>query len=1399
MIHPMKTPLLVLLASLACAFSNPARGANDQPVPGAAAPEALDPTQGDFVPPVLRPWIPWVLWRQDHRDCPPDFRDFSAKFCQWPTQLEMILGPLSGGFTFQVATFSPGWVFLPGRADLWPQAVEVSGRAVPVLPRRLETMPGSDILRPAIFLPAGSHVITGAFAWKELPLNLHLPPRTGILRLIVAGEERANATWDAAGLLWLRGERVTGQQAEQDFVSHTQAARVRDGIPTWFDTEIELVVTGRSREEVLGAVVPDGWQISQIEGPLPAIVDAEGNLRVQVRAGKWTLRLAAFQLEAADAIAFAGNARPSVQEMFVAWQADPNFRVVEIPDAPLVDPSQISFPPDWSNLPTYRWSTESPLALREILRGSGDRRAPPLEITRRWWLSQDGLAITTLDTIGGQNQELWRLDAAPGLLPGSVRLGEAGQLLTKNPKTGADGFEVRQRNFSYVATGTMQTGGDLPASGWSAEAENVRVNLNLPPGWRAFAVWGPDWVDGEWLSSWTLLDLFLLLIFTLAVQRLCGVPAAVVAFLAFVLFCHEPDAPKYAWLLLLIPIALLRVVPHENARRILGVCKWALAAILVLLLLPFFSQQIQQVLFPQLERGGYEEPVFSGFAPPATQAPAVDASNFAMSEPEARPMPSAAAMDAGMPGQINEYTMGWGSAGESAAVKRRTDKALNQNLFYEARARIQTGPGIPDWQWNTVNFGWNGPVNPGQTVELWLVSSPVQRALTVLRLVLILLLAGILLRRDRRPPPQSDSRTGANETPPLPVAAALVFAAFLFSGTAQAEMPDESMLRELRERLLAAPEVFPDAASIPSATLTVANERLRIEAQIHTAARCAVPLPARLVAWSPVSVSVNGEQAAVLLRHDDSLWVVLDPGIHTVRVEGSLDAVSEWQWSFLLKPLRVSVVAPGWSVGGVNAEGIPENQIFLVREERRERTASAYERPEFASVARVEREIELGLVWQVRTTVRRLSPPGRALSFELPLLPGEKVLDQNAVVRDGKIEIRLGGQQNELHWTSELGIQPGIALRTPAGASWVEEWRVLVSPVWNLDFEGIAPVYSESDDSLLPVWRPWPGESLDLSLSRPEALEGATVTVHRARQTVEAGQRLLSGTLELGVRASMGEEFVVGLPEGIEITSLLLDGKSQPVRHGNGQIALPLRPGDQVITASWRLPAELSRETRVPAFVLPVEVANITTVLRLPDDRWILWTRGPVRGPAVRFWIVLAASLLAAWILSRLPHSPIGFVSWALLGIGLTQVPYGVALVVVAWLFLLVWRGRPAAQNLPASAFNLVQIALPLLTIGVLAVFLGVVAAGLLGDPRMFILGNGSSAHELQWFEARSGTSLPTPVAFSISDGWYRFLMLAWALWLAVALLGWLRWGWQQYGLGGYWKKSPASPAKAAR
>jgi hypothetical protein len=173
---------------------------------------------------------------------------------------------------------------------------------------------------------------------------------------------------------------------------------------------------------------------------------------------------------------------------------------------------------------------------------------------------------------------------------------------------------------------------------------------------------------------------------------------------------------------------------------------------------------------------------------------------------------------------------------------------------------------------------------------------------------------------------------------------------------------------------------------------------------------------------------------------------------------------------------------------------------------------------------------------------------------------------------------------------------------------------------------------------------------------------------------------------------------------------------------------------------------------------------------------------------------VLVFALIAALALSRVPGSPLGMREWVLLSLGLTQIPIFFALLVVGWVFFLAWRGAESFQRLAPGAYNLCQVALIFLTLAAIGVFIGIASSGLLGNPEMYIAGNGSTASRLAWYAARTPAELPLPGYLAVSVWWYRLAMLLWALWLAAALVRWLRLGWRNSSKGGHFRKSPPKP-----
>ena len=872
------------------------------------------------VPEPLKAWESWATWNDKHLDCPTPYSDATKHRCFWPSRLSIAADQAGGQFELTVMVYHETWVPLPGNTDVWP--LEVKANAAPVAVLEHEGA-------PAVRLGPGLARLKGVYRWAEVPQRLAIPHGIGILALTVGGKPVEAPAWDAQGFLWLKRDG-SAEEADKNFLAVKLYAALEDGIPLWLRTEIELTVSGKSREEDLGTILPEGWKLAAVESPIPVAVDDTGRMKAQVRAGKWTLHAAAFRFDNPKEFRFAKTARPAVAEMLVAFRARPDFRIVEVVGAPSIDVSQTTFPEKWRELPVYRWDTAAAFVIAERMRGMGEQKPAGLTIARELWLDEDGRALTFRDHLTGAMQRTWRLDAAAGQDLGSVRSGGQGQLITRNPLTSAPGVEIRTRNLNLEATGRMSRARELPATGWQTDADALRVTLNLPPGWRLFALFGADWVRGDWLTAWTLLDLFLLLIFALAVGRLWGVRAGLLAFFAFGLAFHEPGAPRYLWLILLVPLALQRVVPPGWGSRLVGVGKWLAVAAFVLVLVPFVARQLQQALHPQLEivsaddgpgllgffGGQTESPDFSADFSSAdaetgatslavvpespktariqrkleriiipklelkeatireavdylkrksieldTESPenergvmivlkTEDAPNIPGLEPagsritvslsnipliealryvtnlsnlkfKVEPyavsvVPLSANTDVMITREwkvtpdliprdpvANNYQPGFedresnkswlisngvqfnsaasaiyipstqrlivrntqdqldlidsiinsapdaaGNKGSSSggwASRSKGKFASKLNLYYDTKARIQTGPGVPEWKWRTVSFGWNGPVSAAQHVRPVLISLGLERALTVLRVALLLALAAVLL------------------------------------------------------------------------------------------------------------------------------------------------------------------------------------------------------------------------------------------------------------------------------------------------------------------------------------------------------------------------------------------------------------------------------------------------------------------------------------------------------------------------------------------------------------------------------------------------------------------------------------------------------------------------------
>ncbi|MGB4874338.1 MAG: hypothetical protein WBQ93_02605 [Candidatus Competibacter sp.] len=223
---------------------------------------------------------------------------------------------------------------------------------------------------------------------------------------------------------------------------------------------------------------------------MPARLEPDGRLRVQLKPGNWTISLTARQRGPVETLARAEVAALWPQQEIWSFQAQNALRVVQLSGAPALDPAQTNVPAEWRPWPAYLLQPGE--ALRFITRTRGDTETVPEHLTlhRSLWLDFAGGGYTVQDHLSG-NLNRTRLEAAPAPRLGRVEINGDDQFITQLSDAGTSGVEVRQsNNLQLVADSRLEPAaiGDLPAVGWQIAPQKIsatltgRVELNIA-GW----------------------------------------------------------------------------------------------------------------------------------------------------------------------------------------------------------------------------------------------------------------------------------------------------------------------------------------------------------------------------------------------------------------------------------------------------------------------------------------------------------------------------------------------------------------------------------------------------------------------------------------------------------------------------------------------------------------------------------------------------------------------------------------------------------------------------------------------------------------------------------------------------------------------------------------------------
>ncbi|MCQ8104424.1 hypothetical protein NP590_09950 [Methylomonas sp. SURF-2] len=1315
------------------------------------------------VPEVLKAWIPWVLSDQAQFDCPFFHNDFQQKNCSWPGPLKLELQDGNGSFSGEWTLYQPAWISLPGDSRHWPQQVSINQKPAVVTARQ-------D--KPAIWMPAGQYQVSGTFNWDKLPESLAIADDSGLIQLSLNGKSVAYPRLDQ-GALWLRNQIDTSAATQQDSLDIQVFRQIMDDNPLQVSTRLELNVSGRAREISLPYALLPSFIPVLLDSPLPARLEADGRLLLQVRPGHWRIGLLARHPQALSQLDLSIQDPTWPESELWAFQAMPGLRLVEIEALPAVDPSQTNLPEEWQHLPTYQIKQGQSMRFKLIRRGDPEPEPNQLSLQRKLWLDFDGAGYSVSDQINGKMSRDWRLNALTDTRLGQVLLNGQNQLITQLSDK-RQGVEVRRGDIQLQADSRIEAGiTQLNAVGWQESFQSAQAELNIPPGWRLLAVGGVDNDPDSWLSRWSLLDLFLVLIVALAVTRLWCWQWGLLALLSLTLFWHETEAPQWIWLHTLAALALLKALPENRFSRWVkwyrNLCWLGLAIIVI----PFMIAQIRFGIYPQLERPW--QPI---------QPSPYAAQGMVAGEDYAEESLSMAAPASSAP-RVARKLMGKAYSSVADAVG-----AANFDRI-DPEANLQTGPGLPQWQWQTVHLSWNGAVDSQQQLRLWYLSPTWNLLLHILQALLAALLSLKMLNLIDKQWRIGWPNLTAWLLLPLLVAP---------TGDSWADMPDQALLDQLKARLLRAPECLPSCAQIADMTIHIKPDDMRIELSIHAREALALPLPAQLKQWFPEQISNDGHPAQTLLRQDDgTLWLGLERGVHQVILRGRHTPQYKFTLPLALPPQRTQIDSEGWRVDGLYEDGKTGPQLEFTRLNP-EANQAADHTPQTAMPAfvRIERTLQLGLDWRIATRVVKLAGSDGPVVLELPLLAGEAVTSAQIRVKDGKVLVNLPAGQTSLEWQSLLEKREQLQLTAADNPAWSELWRADVSPIWHLQPSGIAVVHHQDQQGAwLPEWRPWPGESVSLHISRPQAVPGSTLTIDKSQLSVVPGKRSQQVSLEIQLRSSKGGQHNLLLPPQAVLQSVAIDGVVQPVRQKERTVTLPIRPGAQQIALSWQTPSEQSPLLTTPEVDLGIASVNSHLRVSSGEDRWVLLTFGPKFGPAALIWGLLPVLLLLAAGLDKTNLTPLKTRHWFLLLLGLSQIHIAAGLVVVGWIFALGWREKFSPQT--RGYFNLAQVGLGLLTLLSVSLLFSAVQQGLLGAPDMQITGNQSTPQNLNWYQDHSTASLPTATVIALPLTVYRLLMLGWSLWMALALLNWLQWGWSCFARGGIWKHKTASlPAKTS-
>ena len=1323
------------------------------------------------IPPSLIECKAWVLDDVKDKDCPINYKKGSPE-CSWFSGVEVTLNDKQVTFTLNVTLYKENTnVQLPYAHRRWAKDVLVDGKNAIVLGTNANS---------SVILGKGTHKITGSIPVKGDLKYIQLPQNIALVSFSKNNQPISNAKVDAKARLWLDQEQ--SDAVEKGTLVVSLYRKLIDGHPLRMQTYLHFRVSGKMRSVVLDGILLDGFLPTAVKSSLNATLTENKKLEVEVKAGEWTALIDSYNPQNVQTLQKPKYDFKYANEEIWTLVSDANYRTIEIEGVSSIDPSQTTLPKVWKRLPAYLVEEGKTFSIKELYKSAKQQQKNELKLKRNLWLDFDGQGYTVSDTINAKISQVRRLEATNILDLASASINNQPTLITTLEKSKQKGIELREQDMTIKASSRYE--GDIamiPANGWDEKFNTVSTMLNLPPGWRLFGAFGSDNKTTAWLDKWNLMDIFLVLLIGIAVYQLYGLKWSIPATLFIVLLWHEGDSPTIIWLFILALVAMLRVLSEGRLKKVLKFFMAVTVVIAVLQVLSFSVYEIRTALYPQLEREHYDSLANANYyeIKDERELQQQEQDDFALQEALPVPMDSSNRVPSYRGKNMavrNTYLQ------SSKKVKEKSYSQIMQNRI-DPNAVVQTGIGKPKWQWHAHRFSWQSGVGSRDRLELWLVSPMVNKFLKVLNIIGMLFLLYMVLHEFVKSsmPKIKENLLSAN------MGKIVLFATLLLVSPdrVQADMPSDKMLLQLKEKLTEAPPCLPNCASMERLDVVINDDSMSVNMNLSAAADISVPLLGKRNIWLPQEVLVDGSHAVNLnLDNSGGLWVMLNRGVHTIQLNGSINGQNQIMLSSRLPIHNFSskVNNEMWRVGSDHKSYIEISNLSIENKKAKEKS-------KIEPLVEVERTFYFGQRWYVDTKVKLLNSIDKPYSLIYDLLPNESILNKEIEVKAHQALLHLDNKKRSYSWRSSLPITKVLTLKSRNKQQLLEIWQMDISSIWDIHYKGMEPLEQLNvGDILMPRFKPWHDENLTLSLEKAKAVKGESLTIESSKVKLLQSARYRDVTLDLSLKSSQAGQYVVVLNSATELKPTRIDGKIHYLKISDGKVSIPLQAKAQKVQLSWREEMGTDVNYHFSNIDLNRASTNNSVQLTLPHNRWILWTDGPILGPAVLLWGVLLAVLLFALILGRIKGSPLKTRDWLLLGVGVSTTSVMIILPIIVWIFALRFR-EAKGDTLMGWKRNLTQIGLVLLTLIAISTIIGAVSVGLLGNPEMIITGNQSYGNFLNWYSDRITGAVPEPTVISVSIWYYRALMLIWSIWIALSLIKWLKWAWKVFSQGDMWAK----------